>query len=259
MSCPPNARELAPPAIPLVRPTLAVARPYPGFHRRHALVLVGAAALAALWWAGQGDVGLADRLYALEGHRWALRDARLTQQVLHLLGRDLSTLAWLGVLAAWLVSCARGSLAAWRRPWLYLLSSSALAAASVAWIKSWSNMDCPWDLARYGGTHAYLGLFQTRPATWGHASCFPAGHASAGYMWLALYFFLARVRPRWRWRGLAVALVAGLLFGGAQQVRGAHFLSHDLATATVCWAVALGVHAAFWPPSTRRRETEASA
>jgi membrane-associated PAP2 superfamily phosphatase len=223
------------------------------------LVLFGGVALAALWWAGQGDVGLADRLYALQGHRWALRDAWLTQDVLHLLGRNLGIVAWAGVLAAWLVSAARDGLAAWRRPWLYLLSASTLGAASVAWIKSWSNVDCPWDLARYGGTHAHLGLFQARPASWGHASCFPAGHASAGYMWLALYFFLARVRPQWRWRGLAGALLAGLVFGGAQQARGAHFLSHDLATAMVCWAGALALHAVFWPPSSWRARAGAVA
>lgn len=229
------------------------------FHRRHALALPAGAALAALWWAGQGDIGLADRLYGLQGQHWAWRDAWLTEHALHLLGRNLSVAAWAGVLGAWLLSCVHPGLVAWRRPWLYLLSASALGAASVAWIKSWSNVDCPWDLARYGGTHAYLGLFQARPPTWGQAACFPAGHASAGYMWLALYFFLARVRPRWRWRGLAGALLAGVAFGGAQQARGAHFLSHDLATAMLCWAAALGLHAVFWPPSGWRARTGAAA
>ena len=36
----------------------------------------------------------------------------------------------------------------------------------------------------------------------------------------------------------AVGLAAGAVFGLAQQLRGAHFLSHDIASLAVCWAVA---------------------
>lgn len=44
----------------------------------------------------------------------------------------------------------------------------------------------------------------------------------------------------WRWLGLMIGLVAGLIFGISQQLRGAHFLSHDLWSLTICWLVALG-------------------
>ncbi len=37
-----------------------------------------------------------------------------------------------------------------------------------------------------------------------------------------------------------IGLVAGLIFGISQQLRGAHFLSHDLWSLTICWLVALG-------------------
>jgi membrane-associated PAP2 superfamily phosphatase len=33
----------------------------------------------------------------------------------------------------------------------------------------------------------------------------------------------------------------GLLFGFSQQLRGAHFLSHDLWTLAICWGTALGL------------------
>ena len=36
--------------------------------------------------------------------------------------------------------------------------------------------------------------------------CFPAGHASAGYAWVALYFFFLAAAPRWRWLGLSTGL-----------------------------------------------------
>jgi membrane-associated PAP2 superfamily phosphatase len=222
-------------------------------------VLVAGLAVYGLWQLARGDLWLADRLYALEGHRWALRDARLTQHWLHLAGRELSILAWCAVAVAWIGSLLRADLARARRPLAYLVLATATSAGLVAWIKHWSNIDCPWDLARYGGSHAWLGLLQARPPEWGRGICFPAGHASAGYMWLALYFFCVQVRPQWRGRGVAAALLAGGLFGAAQQLRGAHFLSHDLASALLCWGVALALHALFWPPPLRAMRVEARA
>ncbi len=42
---------------------------------------------------------------------------------------------------------------------------------------------------------------------------------------------------------LGIGLLAGTVFGVAQQLRGAHFLSHDVASLIVCWAVACTVDA----------------
>src|SRR3546814_753944 len=57
-----------------------------------------------------------------------------------------------------------------------------------------------------------------------------------------LFFFFGRTRPQWRWKGLAAGLCAGLVFGVSQQLRGAHFASHDAWTLMVCWLVALLLH-----------------
>ncbi len=186
-----------------------------------------------------GDLWLADRLYALQGGHWAWREAFLTQHVVHRLGRDLDIALWLAVLVAWCIALRRQAWEPLRAPLACLLASTALAMASVAWVKSWSNMDCPWDLLRYGGDRPYIGLLAMRPVGLARGACFPAGHASGGYAWLALYFFFADVRPRWRWIGLATGISLGLVFGISQQLRGAHFLSHDLFTAALCWAVAV--------------------
>ncbi|HEV8695316.1 MAG TPA: phosphatase PAP2 family protein [Lysobacter sp.] len=233
---------------PLSKPPqrVPVAHNAPRFYWWHGGVpALAAVVVFGLWTAMHGDLWLADRLYAWEGQSWGLRHARITQQLVHLLGRDLSTAAWLGVLAAWLVACSRTSLTHLRKPLLYLLAATALSTSLVALTKQWSNMDCPWDLLRYGGARPFVALFDLRPAGLGRGVCFPAGHASAGYTWLALYFFLLVVKPRLRWYGLAVGLVFGLVFGISQQLRGAHFLSHDLAAAAICWFSALAMYAAF--------------
>jgi membrane-associated PAP2 superfamily phosphatase len=156
----------------------------------------------------------------------------------------LSALAWLAVAACAAFAWWRPGLRAWRRPLAYLALAVLLSTAIVAWMKSWTHVDCPWDLVGFGGTRGYRDLLAALPAHSAPGRCFPAEHASAGYAWLALFFFLGRVRPRWRWHGLAAGLCAGLAFGVSQQLRGAHFASHDAWTATICWLVALLLHRA---------------
>lgn len=211
--------------------------------------LIALLGLATMLMAMHGDEWLADRLYAWQGHHWALRFNFIAEKLIHVLGRDLSTAAWLGVLAAWIVTRTRTGLSHWRRPLACLALSTLLATALVAWVKSWSNMDCPWDLVRYGGDRVFVGLFGLRPIGLSRGVCFPAGHASAGYAWMALYFFFLATRPRLRWVGLSVGVGLGALFGFSQQLRGAHFLSHDLWTAAICWLTALGVYALVWRES----------
>ncbi len=186
-----------------------------------------------------GDQWLADRLYALQGNAWALRSAHVTKDLVHEMGRQLSRDAWIAMALVTLVSLSMPRLRQWRRPLLYLLVATMLSAGMVSLLKHVTHVDCPWDLLRYGGTREYYGLFMHRPAGSGHALCFPAGHASAGYSWIALYFFFLATRPALRWWGLGFALGLGLVFGIAQQLRGAHFLSHDVWALMICWLIAL--------------------
>ena len=51
-----------------------------------------------------------------------------------------------------------------------------------------------------------------------------------------------RSRRKARW-ALFGACVAGMVFSIAQEARGAHFLSHDLASAALVWAIQLGLYA----------------
>ena len=198
----------------------------------------------------QLDWALAHRLYAWEGYRWVLKKAFLTEAVLHRSGHDLSVAAWVGVLAAWLAALKRDSLAVWRKPLGYLTLSILVSTLLISWIKSWSNMDCPWDIEGLGGVRPYVELFAARPAWLPDGRCFPAGHASGGYAWMSLYFFCLLIRPRLRRLGLTAGLGAGLVFGIGQQLRGAHFLSHDLWTAMLCWLVAFGLYCLFRRGST---------
>jgi membrane-associated PAP2 superfamily phosphatase len=86
-------------------------------------------------------------------------------------------------------------------------------------------------------------LFATRPVDLRHAQCFPAAHASSGYSLMALYFVAYERSRKLAIVGLAVGLLLGLVFGIAQQARGAHFVSHDLWSAFLAWILSLTLYA----------------
>jgi membrane-associated PAP2 superfamily phosphatase len=195
---------------------------------------------------GGGDLWWARQLYALEGGGWTLRHDLLAEGLLHRGGRLLSALAWLGLLGAWLWSRRRGWTASRRRTLAYLLLCVASSTVLVTGLKRLIVHDCAWSVEGLGGDRHYLSPIDPRPLDYPVDHCFPAAHASAGYAWLALYF-AGFASPRWRRAGLAVGLGAGLLFGLAQQLRGAHFASHDLWSAALCWTMAL-----LWLPLLRR-------
>ncbi len=213
--------------------------------------------LVLAWWcARQVDLHWASWLFHWEGGAWALKRSVVLETLLHRGGRQLSQLAWAGLLVATL-SRWRSPAATWTRPAARLLLAVFASIACVAALKSLTHMDCPWDLAGLGGQRPYVGLFEARPASLGPAACFPAAHAAGGYAWVALYFFFLHVAPRWRLAGLGIGLLAGLVFGLAQQLRGAHFLSHDVASLAVCWGVACAVDALFGERGVRGGESQA--
>lgn len=158
------------------------------------------------------------------GGRWAIR-------VVVLLG-----------LALWIAASIDASLRQLRRPAAYFTVAMVLGIGVIGLLKTVTNVDCPWDLLPFGGRYPLIHLFADRPDELRAARCFPAAHASSGYALVALYFVL-----RERHRGVARAtlcmgIACGLVFGIAQQSRGAHFVSHDLWSALLIWLIASAVY-----------------
>jgi membrane-associated PAP2 superfamily phosphatase len=125
------------------------------------------------------------------------------------------------------------------------LALSTLAALlTVSAIKLHSHTSCPWDLQDFGGVAAHVSHWAWGVRDGGSGGCFPAGHASAGFAFIGGFFAFRQVLPQTARRWLAGAMLAGFVFGLAQQVRGAHYMSHTFWTAWLCWTVAAGVDAA---------------
>lgn len=130
-----------------------------------------------------------------------------------------------------------------RLAWIWL--AMLVASQFIALLKSQSIHHCPWDIADYGGYAPHLALFDRLPAGITPGRCFPGGHASAGFMLMALYFGLRHDRPRWAHASLLGALLLGGSMGWSQAMRGAHFVSHTLWSAWVVWLVLLAAYLLF--------------
>jgi len=232
--------------------TLRLPRPWPPGRRFwvfHAVLPLAAfAVLAVLFETTPLDLWFADRLFALQGGEWALRDHWFTYEVMHHYGKLAVISFGLVMLALALASCCAPRLKPWRWPLAYLVTGLVLVPALISLGKHVSDVPCPWDLARYGGDLPWRHSLEYPFAWIGlHArSCFPAGHAAGGFGLLVIYFAAWRYARRPAWF-LLPGLLVGEAFGLAQQVRGAHFVSHDLWTAALAWFLALGLFVLFRP------------
>lgn len=116
----------------------------------------------------------------------------------------------------------------------YVLCTALLSTLLVSLLKSQSAHACPWNLVQVQQQHL---VWLDHLAHAGH--CFPGGHASAGFGLIALFFAYWSSQPKKALLYLLATLVLGFAMGWGQMMRGAHFLSHNLWTLWVCWAVNL--------------------
>jgi membrane-associated PAP2 superfamily phosphatase len=197
---------------------------------------------AAAWDASALDLPLARLAGSAEGFAW--RDSWLLAGLLHEGGRRLSWLLALGLcLGVWWPIGPLERLSLSGR--VQLAVTTLVAALVVSLMKAGSATSCPWDLGEFGGAARYVSHWSLLPDG-GSGHCFPAGHASSAFSLVGGYFAFRRVDLPLAKAWLAASLASGLLLGLAQQWRGAHFMSHTLWTAVVCWCMAYLLDAA-WP------------
>lgn len=206
-------------------------------------LLLGLGALLA-WDASGLDLWVMRHVGNAAGFAW--RESWFTTQLIHQGGRLLSwAVVGFIVLAnlrpAWLLPELS------RRERLGWLVITLLCLAAVSLVKRVSLTSCPWDLAEFGGTAHYVShwAFGLRDGGGGH--CFPSGHASAAFAYLAGGWALARAYPRVARAWLLGAVGLGIVYGIGQMARGAHYPSHTMWTGWLCWAVTvLAAHAGPW-------------
>ncbi len=110
-----------------------------------------------------------------------------------------------------------------------LLLSLIFVPLIIAGAKDFTNVYCPHQLDIYDGAFPYIRILESYPANFIQTKigkCFPAGHATVGFCYLALFYCFKR--PQYRIAGLLVGLALGWTAAIYQMLRGEHFLSHSL-------------------------------
>jgi membrane-associated PAP2 superfamily phosphatase len=221
------------------------------FWRRHALwpaLLFGAA--FPIIWTTHLDRLLADSLfYDRTLHEWIGAGTWWAVDLIHTGGGWIVRAIGITALLTFLLGFKLSRLRRWRLDAAYLTLALILIPSVVGALQIVTNVDCPRDLDGYGGDRPFVSLLGDRPDDLPHAKCFPGSHASSGFALLAVYFLLRDRRPRAARWSLAGVILLGMVFSFGQQARGAHFLSHDLASAAIAWFISL----ALWHWLLRRR------
>ncbi len=209
---------------------------------------LGALLLTGLWDLSGLDLAFMQQFGTPQG--FALQHSWVLERVLHEGVRQAATGFFL-LIALWTLWPTRWNqprlvaLALPRRERLAVLLSVTLSLAAVNLIKNSSQTSCPWDLQAFGGTAVYVSHWTWGLTDGGTGRCFPGGHASSAFAFLALslpWLLPPAGTPRRRTVGLrwlAGVLVAGALAGAVQTARGAHYPSHTLWTMVICGGVSL--------------------
>ena len=206
-------------------------------------VAFAALALLALWDLSGLDL-LIVRAFGNAGG-FPLQDAFVPSMLLHEGGRWISYL-----LFAWvLVNAVRplpSSIALPREQRWYWFGVTIVCLALTPTLKYFSLTSCPWDLAEFGGRAQNVSHWRFGVADGGPGRCFPAGHASGAFGFIGGYLALRSRHAMAARRWLTGVLALGVLFGITQTARGAHYPSHSMYTAWLCWtASAFAYH---WRP-----------
>lgn len=208
---------------------------------RTALLMLAACALAIAWLGActDVDVRLAGAMYDRASGTFPMRHAWLAETFSHAYMKNVLLLLGACVLLPAAVDWWRPR--SWSQTFRLRLRVVALSSLLVPLVttllKQYSSSHCPWDLADFGGTHAYVRLLDAALSGAPAGHCMPAGHAS-GALWLVslTVFWLPR-EPRKAVAMACATLGFGFALGWMQQLRGAHFLTHTLWSMWIACAI----------------------
>lgn len=164
------------------------------------------------------------------------------EHILHDRAKQLIIMLALLTIAGLIISLLSSKLKHWRRPLSYVVLSVALSTSVITPLKALTNVPCPWSLSDFGGQQIHTPLLSNRTPGEKPGRCWPGGHASTGFAWLALFFVWRDRRPRAAKAALLLVLSVGTVFSVGRMLQGAHFLSHNVWTLLISWLINLSTY-----------------
>jgi membrane-associated PAP2 superfamily phosphatase len=171
-----------------------------------------------------------------------LRNDWFLEVVLHQWGKYVLVALGIGLLICFLLGFKFSWWRRKRRIFLFLLLGLIAGPVLVALLKATTNRHCPYDLKIYGGFAPYVHLLESPPPEMPRGKCFPGGHASGGFAIMGFYLALYLHQRKLAYWALGIGFTYGSVLGFGRLMQGAHFLSHNLWTAVVCWFVSLALY-----------------
>lgn len=159
---------------------------------------------------------------------WVYRDNYYLEKIFHKGGAKFIAFVILAMSGYLLHSLIRKKNGAFQEYIKFVTLSSILTIFLVFLLKKISSFPCPWDSASFGGKRDFVPILSVLSEKYPRGNCFPAGHASGGYAFLSMFYGYSFVYAKRCMKCLFPGLLLGGFFGVVQQVRGAHFLSHDV-------------------------------
>ena len=206
-------------------------------HLRRDLAASAAALMLLVAWDYSGADLIVSRWFAGSAG-FALRDDLLLARVFHDGGRMLGwvLLAVMALMALRTPSAAPTGSPTRRLQWQWI-GIMLLCVGLVGLIKRFSLTSCPWELAEFGGLAHWVSHWLPGVADGGPGGCFPSGHAVTAFAFFGAWQLWRPWRPDAARMILISVLMLGAVFGAVQLMRGAHYLSHTLWTAWICWTL----------------------
>ena len=185
--------------------------------------------LAAILFFGMSttDIVVQDFLFNQESKTWLLDAHAQPYHLIFYVGikRVLVALG-IGFVALLFFARKKGVLLFYQKGMQVVILSAIFVPASVGILKRLTNMPCPKNEIRYGGVYPQTAVWERYPPTvkkLGGVRGWPAGHASAGFALLSLFFLFKTARNRYI--ALGSALCIGWVMGAYKMLIGDHFLA----------------------------------
>jgi membrane-associated PAP2 superfamily phosphatase len=190
------------------------------------------------------DLSVQDLLFNFETKAWLLsRDNAIAKLIFYDGIKLLYILFTVALIVAVTFFYRKEGIARNRSGLLVVCFSIVLIPLLINGLKGQTNVPCPRDIERYGGSYPHATILSGFPADFVQQEivrCYPAGHASGGFALMSLYFLFREKRHKNT--ALIAVLTLGWVVGSYKMLIGDHFLSHTVATMLIAWGVVLSIN-----------------